>query len=200
MFTKINTPIWHTYLLNGVVTLSTRFYLKADTFVSAILDCTGADGSEFQSSSVCHFIKVINQMAQHIKIQESSLLIRAICVHVEIKAHTRIHTSEAGLLTESLQDKEKKLTFPVPHQDITFSFLSPGIMESLTFGAQLYLKAKQQLGICPERNQDKAPLRIIRQIVYFCCRDSLCLRGGPVVPESREINQNLIKIFTLTKR
>lgn len=63
MFTRINTPTWNKYLLNGVVTLSTRFYLKADTFVSVILDCTGADGSEFQSSSVCHFIKVINQMA-----------------------------------------------------------------------------------------------------------------------------------------
>lgn len=61
MFTRINTSTWHKYLFNGVVTLSTRVYLKADTFVSVIVNCTGADGSEFQSSSVCQFIKVINQ-------------------------------------------------------------------------------------------------------------------------------------------
>lgn len=86
------------YAFNGVVTLSafsTRFSLKASTFVSVILDWTGAaDGSEFQSSSVCRFIKLINQMAQHIKIQESSLLLRVIYAPVEIKAHT--HKSIRG--------------------------------------------------------------------------------------------------------
>lgn len=135
MFTRINTSTWHKYLFNGVVTLNTRVYLKADTFASVIVNCTGADGSEFQSSSVCHFIKVINQNGLAYKNTRILPLIRAICVHVEIKARTRIHTSEAGWLTESLWDKEKKLTFPVPHQDIMFCLLSPGITESLTFGA-----------------------------------------------------------------
>lgn len=51
-------------------------------------------------------------MAQHIKIQESSPLVRVIYALVEIKAHT--HKSIRGRTADrKLRGERKKLTFPV---------------------------------------------------------------------------------------